>query len=288
MNKTLKIVLISAVVLLVAVALIFAGLWINQRQNPGWGLMGGFWNNSAGQNYGTGRGRMGGFWNNSASQNYAAGRGMMSRFWNKPNNGYGMGAGMMGGYFSNSTANIEPLSIASAQTALEEYLGNQNNDDLELKEIMIFDQNAYAIVIEKSTGIGALELLVDPASLSVFLEYGPARMWNSKYGMMGNAGFRGARGCAMASFFNAQASTSAEMTFSLEQAAEAAGQYLAENIAGAELEQNGQAFYGYYTFDYKVDGQTAGMLSVNGTSGQVWPHTWHGQFIEEWEMDESD
>jgi len=34
-----------------------------------------------------------------------------------------------------------------------------------------------------------------------------------------------------------------------------------------------------------VDGKMAGMLSVNGFSGDVWPHTWHGQFIEEAEFD---
>jgi len=29
------------------------------------------------------------------------------------------------------------------------------------------------------------------------------------------------------------------------------------------------------------DGKVIGMLSVNGTSGQVWYHTWHGAFVQE-------
>ena len=44
-------------------------------------------------------------------------------------------------------------------------------------------------------------------------------------------------------------------------------------------------FYGYYTLDFEKDGRIAGMLSVNGYSGQVFLHTWHGTFIEEAEYE---
>src|SRR4030042_381249 len=36
---------------------------------------------------------------------------------------------------------------------------------------------------------GAFEVLVDPTTKAVFLEYGPAMMWNTDYGMMGGRGF---------------------------------------------------------------------------------------------------
>jgi hypothetical protein len=39
------------------------------------------------------------------------------------------------------------------------------------------------------------------------------------------------------------------------------------------------AFYGYYTVHVRKADQLAGMLSVNGYTGQVWFHTWHGNFI---------
>jgi hypothetical protein len=39
-------------------------------------------------------------------------------------------------------------------------------------------------------------------------------------------------------------------------------------------------FYGYYTVHTFKDSQIEGMLSVHGTSGQVWYHTWHGEFIQ--------
>jgi hypothetical protein len=36
---------------------------------------------------------------------------------------------------------------------------------------------------------------------------------------------------------------------------------------------------GYYTIHTLRDGKIEGMLSVHGTTGQVWYHTWHGGFI---------
>ena len=41
------------------------------------------------------------------------------------------------------------------------------------------------------------------------------------------------------------------------------------------------AYYGYYTIMTTFDGKHYGMLSVNGYSGDVWYHTWHGMFISE-------
>ena len=87
---------------------------------------------------------------------------------------------MMAGYRSVSSSNVKPLTVDQVKQAVEKYLAPLNNADLELKEIMIFDNNAYARITEKSTGIGAMELLVDPTSLSVFPEYGPNMMWNLK------------------------------------------------------------------------------------------------------------
>jgi hypothetical protein len=39
------------------------------------------------------------------------------------------------------------------------------------------------------------------------------------------------------------------------------------------IQQDARAFYGYYAFDYDVDGQTAAMSSVNRISGTVGTHT---------------
>ena len=104
---------------------------------------------------------------------------------------FGMGYGMMGGNRSGSPASATPITIEQAKQAVEGYLNRLNNPDLVLSEIMVFDNNAYARITEKSTGTGAMELLVDPASLTVFPEQGPNMMWNLKYGPMRGRGMMG-------------------------------------------------------------------------------------------------
>jgi len=53
------------------------------------------------------------------------------------------------------------------------------------------------------------------------------------------------------------------------------------NLNGAVAESDATQFYGYYTVDFTINRNTAGMLSINGYTGQVWLHTWHGTFIQE-------
>lgn len=161
----------------------------------------------------------------------------------------------------------ERISIDDALTAAKDAV-SRLGEGFEIKEIMSFELNYYALVIEKDTGRGAFELLINPYSSRVTYEPGPNMMWNLKYGHMG-------RGIA-----NAQ-----DNSITMEQAREKAQAVLDEEIPGGELDVNGTSLYGYYTFDYLVDGKISGMLSVNGTSGSVWFHNWHGQFIEEMEVE---
>ncbi len=42
----------------------------------------------------------------------------------------------------------------------------------------------------------------------------------------------------------------------------------------------GQAFPGYYTFDFGRQ-KVEGMLSVNAYTGEIWVHTGHGFFLGE-------
>jgi len=93
-----------------------------------------------------------------------------------------MGTGMMGGY--GNLTDVEPLSIEEAETAVADYLATLNNDDLVLGEIMIFDNHAYAQILDETSGKGAFEVLVDPVTQNVFPEPGPNMMWNTEYGMM--------------------------------------------------------------------------------------------------------
>jgi hypothetical protein len=201
--------------------------------------------------------------------------------------GYGMmdsgmmGGGMMGGYGSPSLYGVKPLSIQDAQKAVESYLSGLSNDDLVLGEVMIFDNQAYAIVVEKSTGVGAFEVLVDPVTLAVYPEPGTNMMWNLKYGMMVGYSGTGDSMIGGGMMGGAQApNLTAEMPVSEEQALKSAQQYLDASLPGAKVEDEADAFYGYYTIDIQRDGKIVGMLSVNGYNSQVFLHAWHGDFIE--------
>jgi hypothetical protein len=199
-----------------------------------------------------------------------------------------------GSFDNDNNANVTPLTIDQAKQAVEGYLENANNADLELGEIMIFSNHAYARIVEKSTGIGAMELLVDPTDLLVFPEYGPNMMWNLKYGMMsidgmmcgyrsvGNRWMMGNRGM-MGGYYNNSVDVSSDMTITPERALEIAQQYLDQEYPGYKTADDAEPFYGYYTMDIVKDGEPTGMLSVNGFSGQVFLHTWNGDFVEMWE-----
>ena len=73
---------------------------------------------------------------------------------------------------------------------------------------------------------------------------------------------------------------SADMPISADQALEYAQRYLDANAPGTEVADEADGFYGYYTIHVLKAGQIYGMLSVNGYSGQVWYHDWHGDFID--------
>ena len=135
----------------------------------------------------------------------------------------------------------------------------------------------YVQIQEKSTGYGAFELTIDKYTGNIYPEMGPNMMWNTKYttttGMMGI--FNGIR-CMMG--FQRTAST--PMTITSDQAKTDAQQYLNTNYAGTTVGQV-TAFYGYYTVDVLSQGNTFGVLSVNGYTGQVWYHIWHGSFVQQ-------
>jgi len=57
-----------------------------------------------------------------------------------------------------------------------------------------------------------------------------------------------------------------------------AQRFLNTHLAGVTVGE-AEAFYGYYTMHTLKDGQIEGMLSVNGHTGAVWYHSWHGPFI---------
>ncbi len=212
----------------------------------------GFWNGMMGS---YGNGMMGKYGpTNGMIGNYGTGNGMM-----------GYGSGMMGGagycgaaYDDINGAN--PITIEKAKESAGQYLAATGNKDLQITEVMEFDNNFYAGVKEKSTGKNAFELLVNKYTGVVFPEMGPNMMWNTKYGHMG---------------WNAPS----QATVTKEQALGIAQEYLDRALPGTKT-GDANEFYGYYTIEVTKDSKIYGMLSVNSNTGAVWYHSWHGTFVK--------
>ena len=253
-------VAVAAFLIGTAVSSVFAqggGPWGNWGRG---GMMGGY---SNGQNGTYGPGMMGGYTPN-ATHPYSStfGYGMMGR------------GGMMGGYFGgNVNPNATPITLEQAEQTAAQY-AQSLGANLKVAEVIQFDNGFYAEIVEKDTGIGAQEILIDQYTGAAFPEYGPNMMWNTKYGHMGSQG--GMMGM-MRGWLNQQ--PSGKLTVTPEQARQEAQAYLDQAQPGVKVGDDIVLFYGYYTLHTFKDGQEFGMLSVNGYSGQVWYHTWHGAFI---------
>ncbi len=172
--------------------------------------------------------------------------------------------GMMGSVFSGGGRDI---GMDGAVDIAQGVAASYPTGGLVADEVIEFSNNYYASIREKSTSIGAFEILIDRSSGTVVREPGPDMMWNAKYsmmrgGMMGSFGFSG----------------SGPMTVTAQQAQDIAQRWLDANQSGTSTNPP-DPFYGYYTVDFQKNGKLVGMLSVNGYSGQVWYHTWHGTFI---------
>jgi hypothetical protein len=267
MSKTLQWV-IGISVVVVSLAIVFAVVvpWVSAwlGWGGGYGMMGGSYGSGRYGMMGGGTGMMGGGYGTTGGYGMMGGQGMMG-------GGYGMmgGTGMMPWTGSQGAlGSTARLSIDQARTVAEEYAAAAGSD-FTVAEVMEFENNFYAAVEEASTGRGAFEILIDPYTGAVGPEPGPNMMWNDKYGHMAYG-------------------TGGENRLSIEQARANAQQALESQIPGATVHEDGTSFYGYHTFDFDgPDGLVAGMISVEDDSGSAWLHTWHGDFISEWESDEA-
>lgn len=189
--------------------------------------------------------------------------------------GYGpgfYGGGMMGlagGYYQgpvneNAVKLSDEEQIKAAEAVIARY-----GDPLEVSDVFFYaDSDTYVSVEEKDTGRGAMELLVNPYTGTVYPEPGPNMMWNEKYGMMG-------RGMMGNSFWRNSGSAS---YVTPEQAMSIADRYLKKAFgASYQVMDQGHSFYGYYTFHFNKNEKPDGMLSVNAYTGDVWFHNWHGR-----------
>jgi hypothetical protein len=208
--------------------------------------------------------------------------------------------GMMGATGTRSNWYLNgsgPVSeIAAARTQAQRFA-----DRLGLKtgEVMQFADNFYVLLTD-TQGKPATEVLVDPETGAVTLEYGPAMMWNTRYGMMRNtgtsanggmmgggssggmmgdrAGMDGMMGRYGGTPNSTPPSGSISGPLTVEAAQQLANQWLASQRTGETAAQP-DALPGYFTFHTLKDAKITGMLSVNQQTGAVWYHWWHGRFI---------
>ncbi|RLI10314.1 hypothetical protein DRO42_01725 [Candidatus Bathyarchaeota archaeon] len=169
-----------------------------------------------------------------------------------------------------STSYLGAVSMERASEIADRYLRSLNNPDLAIGEIMEFEQNFYVVIYEKSTDIGAFEMLIDKSTGRIFPEYGPNMMWNTKYG---HGGMMGAWGRPPTS----------QIPITQGEALEIAREFLDALYPGT-VADDPHPFYGYYTLHVRKEGDIYGMLSVNGYDGTVWYHSWHGAYIRSLEM----
>lgn len=174
------------------------------------------------------------------------------------------GAGMMadgmmdGGSGRGWSSEEEGAPVEDLQQARDraEDFAAELGSGLSVGEVMEFANNYYAKLEEADDAL-ATEVLIDPATGDVQLEYGPAMMWNQRYGMMSGPRTQG------------------NMT------TEEARQRATEWAQGRGVEVGeADAFPGYYTFHTLRGGKVDGMVSVSAMTRQVWYHDWHGEFLD--------
>jgi hypothetical protein len=185
--------------------------------------------------------------------------------------GSGMGQGMMWpGNQPNSQQQSNEGQIGQRITIDQAVQDAQNyatsvGVNLAVTDVLEFQNDFYAIVTEQDTGRGAFVLLVNPYSGNVTRGTNPDMRWNIKYGSM-------------------PMTNVSDNTVTLEQAKADAQKALDAQVSGAKLGSDAYSFYGYFTFNYQVNSQTAGVVSVNGVNGQVWLDGRLGAFISEKEV----
>lgn len=178
-------------------------------------------------------------------------------FWGDDEIPYGRGMGQVQSF---------PASIEEATTAAQEYAAGVS-EDIEVVRVMEFTNGYYALVMEKEGGKGAFGLYLRSNNSRASRMGSRYYMWNTKYTPAG---------------VNADADP--ENAVSMADAAISAQDALDADGIKATVDEKGVDFYGYYTFTYLVDGEPAGLISVNGTTSQVWNYDWLGTYVAQQEV----
>jgi hypothetical protein len=170
------------------------------------------------------------------------------------------------------------VQMQDATAIAAQYLSFLGNAALALDRVEEWEFNYLVIIKEVASQYKAFELLIDKWTGNVSPGMGPDMAWNQKYAGMMNSIMENGTGHMSR---RERRMTQPSITVDAGAAAEAARQFLAQRLkSGLVLSGQAETFYGYYCFDVNDEkGVKYGRLSVNGISGQVWYHTWHGNFV---------
>lgn len=164
------------------------------------------------------------------------------------------GPGMMGHSYWLPGTGSAVTTLDQARQRATTFAGQLG---LRVGEVMQFSWNFYA-ELGTADGRPATEALVDPGSGAVGIEYGPAMMWNTTYGM------------------HPGGPTPTRIPGT--QARDIAQRWLRDHGSALTV-ADPESFPGYYTMHTLDSDKISGMLSVNSATGAVWYHTWHGTYI---------
>ena len=203
-------------------------------------------------------------WDQSDSRPYSGnmmGQGMMSSritgSGNLMNQGM-MGSGMMGGMgmMALYRADAKPISETDARNQAQAYT-NRYYPGAKIGDFMEFSLNYY-VQLKDTSNTSIAEILVDRYTGVVTPEPGPNMIWNTL-----NRGQR----------------STTSVVYDMGAAKSQAEKFLAGYLPDATIQES-TSYPGYYTFDFGRE-KIEGMLSVNAYTGDIWVHTWHGQFIRD-------
>ena len=198
---------------------------------------------------------------------------------------------------SNGTSTTSSsMTMEQAVQDFKNYVGTLGNSNIALHEVEQYQYNFYASYYEKDTGTFAFQMVIWKQGSGYMMgmmgyygatgvavpEIGPNMMWNTKYhvsgGMMSTGTTSGMMGGSGGMMGGNSYGASTPMTVSKTHAWTNAQQYLNNSLPG-KTAGDVDTYYGYYNIDVLVNGSTFGMISVNGYTGQVWYHTWHGTYV---------
>ena len=162
------------------------------------------------------------------------------------------GMGMMAIYSADS----QPIPGADARGRAQAY-ANQYYPGAQIGDFMEFSLNYY-VELKDTSNASIAEILVDRYTGAIAPEPGPNMIWNTRY---------------------SGRTPVASETYDMAAAKSEAEKFMAGYLPGSTIFDS-MHYPGYYTFDFGRD-RIEGMLSVNAYTGDIWVHTWHGQFIGE-------